>query len=72
MKSKHRLTGQVLLAVSAVALLLFLVVSVPTPRQVTQEHPVALAQPSVRDEAGLRVLQARYRTLQTVITAYAT
>ena len=55
--------GQILLAVSAVAFLLFLVVSTPTHHQVAPEHPAALSQPSVPDEAGLRVLQARYKAL---------
>ena len=55
--------GQVLLAVSAVALLLFLVVRAPTHHQVVPDHPVALSQPSVQEEAGLRALQARYKTL---------
>lgn len=55
--------GRLLLAVSAVALLLFLVVSAPTRHQVAPERPVALPQLSVPDEAGLRVLQARYKTL---------
>jgi len=63
MKSKPRLMGQVLLAVSAVAFLLFLVVSAPTHHQVASEHLIALPQPSVPDEAGLRVLQARYKAL---------
>ncbi|MBH0203756.1 MAG: L,D-transpeptidase [Nitrospira sp.] len=55
--------GRLLLAVSAVALLLFLVVSALTGQQVAPERPVALPQPSVSDEAGLRILQARYKTL---------
>jgi L,D-transpeptidase YbiS len=56
--------GRVLLAVSAVALLLFLIMSGQTGhQQAATEHPIARPQRSVPDDAGLRVLQARYKTL---------
>lgn len=55
--------GKILLAVSAVAFLLFQVVRASTNHQAAPEHSVASPQPSAPDDAGLRVLQARYKTL---------
>lgn len=55
--------GRLFLATSAVVVLLLLVVSAATTNRVAPENPPSAQQPTVQDKAGLRTLQARYKTL---------
>lgn len=54
---------RLLLPTSAAVLLLLLVMTARTPSLVTPEAPQAVQQPPVRDNAGLRTMQARYKVL---------
>lgn len=55
--------GRLLLAISAVALLLLLVVGARITGRVAPESSQAIHQPTVQDKTDLRALQARYKAL---------
>lgn len=61
---------RLILATSAVVLLLLLVVNAWTTNRPVPENPQTVQQPAAQDKAGLRALQTRYKTLSKQLSQF--
>lgn len=61
---------RLILATSAVVLLLLVVVNAWTTNRPVPENPQTVQQPAAQDKAGLRALQTRYRTLSKQLSQF--
>ena len=61
---------RLILATSAVVLLLLLVVNAWTTNRPVPENPQTVQQPAPQDQAGLRALQTRYKTLSKQLSQF--
>ena len=70
MKSEHKLIVRLVLASTAIVVLLLLVMSARTPDRVAPETTHVLDRPVGQDKATLRTLQARYKTLSKQLSQF--